>query len=231
MRPRDFVGALKELKFENAFNPYADRCVVHDLDDAPSRRAAALLSLLEAAAATEIDALWIGRDLGHRGGRRTGLALTDDVHLAVHATRWNVLIERATTGSMVAERTAGVIWSMLALVSTAVFLWNVFPLHPHEPDDPFSNRSHSPRERAVGEALLEELIAMLRPRRLVAIGNDAAKSADRLATITEVIQVRHPSYGGQSDFVRQLRCLYDLKGDAEQLQLPVGRIGRNESLH
>src|SRR5260370_26006512 len=128
--------------------------------------------MLTAAASTEIDALWIGRDLGHRGGRRTGLALTDDVHLTIHATRWNVSIERATTGSMVAERTAAVIWSMLALVPASVFLWNVFPLHPHEPDDPFSNRSHRPDERAAGEELLAQLIAILRRRRLVGIGND-----------------------------------------------------------
>ena len=83
--------------------------MVHDLEDAPSRRSEALLDLLEMVVATEIDALWIGRDLGHRGGRRTGLALTDDVHLTIHATRWSVSIERATTGLMVAERTAAVI--------------------------------------------------------------------------------------------------------------------------
>jgi len=105
------------------------------------------------------------------------------------------------------------------LVPAAVFLWNVFPLHPHEPDDPFSNRSHRPHERAVGEALLAELVGMLRPRRLVAIGNDAAKVAFRLAALTEAVQVRHPSYGGQSDFVRQVRCLYDLTEDNAQLNL------------
>jgi Uracil DNA glycosylase superfamily len=219
MKPTEFVNSLQGLKFENVFNPYSDRCTVHDLEDAPSRRSKALLELLETAVATEIDAVWIGRDLGHRGGRRTGLALTDDVHLTIHATRWNISIERATTGSMVAERTAAVIWSMLVQVPVAVFLWNVFPLHPHEPGDPFSNRSHRPHERAVGEALLVELVEMLRPRRLVAIGNDAAKAAFRLAAITEAVQVRHPSYGGQSDFVRQVRSLYGLTGGNEQLKL------------
>lgn len=219
MKPKDFVGAIRELWFENVFNPYVDRCSVHDVNDAPQRRAQALLELLEAAVETEIDALWIGRDLGYRGGRRTGLALTDDVHLAVHAMRWKISIERATTGSAVAERTAAVIWSMLALVPAPVFLWNVFPFHPHEPGDPFSNRSHRSSERAVGEALLAELISMLRPRRLVAIGNDATKSALKIAGIGPVVQVRHPSYGGQRDFIQQVSCVYDLTIEEKQLTL------------
>ena len=67
MKPKEFVSSLRDLRFDNVFNPYSDRCVLHDVSDAPSRRAKTLLKLLEAAARTEIDALWIGRDLGYRG--------------------------------------------------------------------------------------------------------------------------------------------------------------------
>jgi hypothetical protein len=219
MTAAKFVNSLKAVKCENVFNPYADRCEVHDLDDAPERRSQVLLSTLNAAARTEIDALWIGRDLGYRGGRRTGLALTDDVHLAVHATRWNVKVERATSGSIVAERTAAVIWSMLKPVTASVFLWNVFPFHPHESGDPFTNRSHSAKERDLGQSILAELILILRPKRLVCIGNDAANASSRLSGLTRIEQVRHPSYGGQTDFIRQIRNLYRLQPVAEQLDL------------
>jgi hypothetical protein len=175
--------------------------------------------MLEAAVESEIDAVWIGRDLGYRGGRRTGLALTDDVHLPVHATRWNVSVERATEGSPVAERTAAVIWSMLVSVTARVFLWNVFPLHPHEPGNPLSNRAHRPLERQAGEEVLADIIGMLRPRRLVAIGNDATRSALKMAGTGSVVQVRHPSYGGQRDFIQQVACVYNLSIQAKQLPL------------
>lgn len=49
--------------------------------DAEPRRFAMLRCALE----EPVDAIWIGRDLGYRGGRRTGLALTDDVHMTHHA--------------------------------------------------------------------------------------------------------------------------------------------------
>jgi hypothetical protein len=225
MTPTQFVNSLQGATFDNVFNPYTDRCEVHDLDDAPDRRAKALLKMLKAAAQTEIDALWIGRDLGYRGGRRTGLALTDDIHLSLHATRWKIKVDRATTGTMVGERTAAVIWSMLASVPTHVFLWNVFPFHPHEPGDPFTNRSHTSKERKAGEAILADLILMLQPRRLICIGNDATKTAVRLAGTADVVQVRHPSYGGQNEFIRQIECLYGVRAQRKQLSFTADAQG------
>ncbi len=210
MKSSDFVEKLRELSFENTFNPYSDRCTAHDLDDAPQRRSQMLLSVIESAMEREIDSLWIGRDLGYRGGRRTGLALTDDIHMRAHVERWGLSIERPTKGKIVAERTAAVIWSAILQIKVPIFLWNVFPLHPHESDNPFSNRPHNRFECKTGEDILSQLILLLKPRRLVAIGSDAVQTTHRLRTQHDVVQVRHPSYGGQTQFLTQIRELYDL---------------------
>ena len=207
MTPFQFVEALTRLDFQNTFNPYSDRCAEHDHSKAPSRRRESLLVILEAAAESEIDSLWIGRDLGYRGGRRTGLALTDDVHLEKHAERWEVSVKKPTR-EIVAERTATIVWSVLNRIDAPIFLWNVFPLHPHEPSDQFTNRTHNSRERNTGEALLFELIRLLKPRRLIPIGNNAALTVSRLREKQEVFKIRHPSYGGQNEFLRQTREIY-----------------------
>ena len=210
MTPAQYVAELSKLNFVNTFNPYSNRCAIHDLDEAPLTRSQALQAMLEAATEQEIDSIWIGRDLGYRGGRRTGLALTDDVHIHTHAERWELSIERPTKGEMVTEQTAAVVWRVLSQVKVPVFLWNVFPLHPYEPGNPFSNRSHNARERRSGEEFLSELILLLKPCQLVAIGNDAAHTVYRLRNQHGFIKVRHPSYGGQTQFSAQMNELYKL---------------------
>jgi hypothetical protein len=210
MSADSFVNQIASLTFENTFNPYSERCVVYDVNDAPQRRSALLKKMLMAAGEVEVDSIWIGRDLGYRGGRRTGLALTDDVHLSHHAARWGVEVGRLTKGQAVPERTAAVIWSVLEQIKSPIFLWNVFPLHPYEAGAPFSNRAHNSRERLAGEELLAEMVALLRPMQIVAIGNDAEKAAKRFHGQCEVFKVRHPSYGGKNIFMEQVKTLYNI---------------------
>lgn len=211
MTPSSFVKDLQQLEFDHVFNPYTDRCPVHDRADAPERRSENLLSVLEAATTRSIDTLWIGRDYSYRGGRRTGLAFTDDERLDEHALRWGLTLRRPTGGAVVRERSARVVWNILSRIRATVFLWNVFPFHPHQPDSPFSNRSHVAVERRSGQHLLEQLVRLLEPSAIIAIGNDAEKAARGLAGPAKVVKVRHPSYGGQTEFLAGMEAYYGLR--------------------
>ena len=205
-----FIKELTNLQFNNCFNPYTDLCDKYDYFDAASRRRSILRRLLAAAGTMEIDSIWLGRDLGYRGGRRTGLPFTDDGHFLTHMERFNVTGKRPTKGALLPERSATTIWRPLSQISLPVVLWNVFPLHPHSCGEPFSNRAHNALERDAGLALMDELIRWLRPKRIVAIGGDAGKAALRLTSADRVVQVRHPSYGGQNIFLSQVAELYGL---------------------
>lgn len=209
--PASFVAALADTRLPSVFNPYSDQCPVHDRRDAAKLRRRNLERFLDAALESRIDTMWIARDLGYRGGRRTGVPLTDEIHLD-HAglLLGGIALDRATQGPVVAERTAAVVWRVLGTIGVPAVLWNVFPLHPHGPDDPFSNRCHTRAEREATAPLLHGLIALVRPKQIVAIGRDAQLALAGLEV--PIIPVRHPSYGGQSEFIAGL---YDLYGARE----------------
>jgi uracil-DNA glycosylase len=196
----EFVKRLADLKFDCVFNPYTEACADHDEVDAPAIRRRNLGLVLDAAVSRGVDSVWVARDLGYRGGRRTGLALTDEMHLTAHASLIGASpLSRATKGPAVSERTATVIWQVLQDLQRPIFLWNVFPLHPHARDDPMSNRCHTRAERHACRPLLMWLLETLRPKTVVAIGRDAQLALADLDVDAE--KVRHPSYGGQSEFI------------------------------
>lgn len=220
--PKTFADALAKTSLPSVFNPYADYCATHDRVDAAEVRRRNLVRCLDAAIAARVDTIWIARDLGYRGGRRTGVPLTDEIHLdQAAALMGGIALDRATQGPAVAERTATVIWKVLTRIGEPVVLWNIFPLHPHEANDPFSNRCHTRAEREATWPLLVALIAMIKPRRIVAIGRDAGMALDGLDIPVEI--VRHPSYGGQAEFISGVNRIYGLgeKVESERtLELP-----------
>jgi len=209
MTPASFIDRLGEIQLDAVFNPYSDKCDLYDRADAPRRRRANLKACLDASLTKEIDSVWIARDLGYRGGRRTGLPLTDEIHLDDFSQVFGGLsLSRATKGPPVAERTAAIIWQVLNKIEQPVFLWNIFPLHPFEPGEPMTNRCHTRAERYACQDLLFELLEMLRPNRIVAIGRDAQKALSDLEIDSHPI--RHPSYGGQKEFISGMKALYGL---------------------
>jgi uracil-DNA glycosylase len=224
--PKTFANALSQIRLSSVFNPYSDCCPVHDRPDAALVRRRNLMRCLEAALTARVDTIWIARDLGYRGGRRTGVPLTDEIHLnQAGALLGGIALDRATRGPVVAERTAAIVWTLLSRLGEPAVLWNIFPLHPHEPSDPLSNRCHTRVERDATWPLLTALITMIKPRRIVAIGRDAGLALAGLDISLEV--VRHPSYGGQAEFVSGVRKIYGLaddRRDHETLELPLSGV-------
>ena len=194
------VGRLADLKFDNVFNPYSDLCPYHDLPDAPAIRRRNLGLTLDRAAG-RVEEIWLALEPGHRGARRTGLAMTDDRRLTPHAKYWGIEgIARATKSGPETEGTAGIVWGALSRKGASAFLWNAFPLHSHQAKSPLSNRRHTPVEREACVDITLAILNLLKPKRVFAIGREAEVAAQTLGVAAEY--VRHPSFGGKSDFLR-----------------------------
>ena len=204
---RDFVADLARMRFENVFNPYSDTCEICDGPDAPAKRRRNLESVLSAAVAGGVDALWVGLELGHGGGRRTGLPRTDDRRLQTHGTRFGLAdLEPPTIAGRSVELTASAVWEALESVPGRVLLWNVFPLHPHKPGTSLSNRRHHPAEREAGIAILKRLKEQLSDAPIIAVGRHAEAALRRAGYPHDA--VRHPAYGGKPDFLAGVAQLH-----------------------
>lgn len=205
----NFLKRISTIELPNVFNPYAQHCPIHDLPDAPQIRLANLRIFLTAVIESGVGDIWMGRDLGYRGGRRTGVALTDEVRLPLLSRFCDGLpLQRATAGPPMSERTATVVWNLIQEIGRIPFLWNAFPFHPFESGEPMSNRCHSRNELKQVWEVNEMLFDLLRPNRYIGIGNDAVALLTKQGLYCEY--VRHPSYGGQSDFEAGIRQLYKL---------------------
>lgn len=99
----------------------------------------------------------------------------------------------------------------MKVIEKPPLLWNVFPFHPHEADNPLTNRRFKAKELALVNELNNALIKWLGVRRIVAIGQDAASYATAFGV--EVLTVRHPSYGGVKDFRNGMRQIYSIPED------------------
>lgn len=207
-----FLEQLKNYQSSCIFNPYLEVCSIYDNKNSPIYRADLLEKMLNKAHSNTVEAIWLGRDLGHRGGRRTGFALTDDLNLENHLKRWQLESNYQKIENPMKEQTATVIWESLNQIDANIFLWNLFPYHPFDETQsstPFNNRCHNQAEGEFGIVLLKNLVDIIQPNYVLAIGNDAYYGANNHLDI-EVKKVRHPSHGGQNLFKEQISDIYGL---------------------
>ncbi len=199
---KQFADMLGGISLPNVFNPYSDVCKIHDLADAPAIRRANLAAILDAAMGQGAAELWVGLELGARGGRRTGLALTDEATLQSCGDYWGISgLQRATSGALVKEQTAKYVWQALPAAKDRVFLWNAFPLHCHQPDS-LTNRGHTRAEVDKVSTILPWLVEVLGAEKVVSLGRGAELAARRTGLRSSY--VRHPSRGGGPEFLRTI---------------------------
>ena len=195
------IGELAACETPSSLiNPYLHNVVKFDLPHAPALRQANLLAYL--AERPKPRALLVGEAMGWRGGRFSGIAFTSERQLAdwgapfaassLHPGGWT-------------ESSATIIHGVLDEfeLERQVVLWNTVPFHPHPPGKPLGNRAPKVGEIALGKPFLEQLVALLEPSEIIAVGRIAEGTLGDLVTG----RVRHPANGGATLCREGLRTL------------------------
>ncbi|MDP9194773.1 MAG: uracil-DNA glycosylase [Acidobacteriota bacterium] len=157
--------------------------------------------------------LLIGEAVSYRGGRLTGIAfVSESVMLGGMHTRSGPILgadrgyRKATPGPKLStEASATMVWETISAIQPLPLLWNAFPFHPFGPDSMDSNRAPSANELIIGQSFIERLLRMFAFKQVVAIGNHASMSLQRMDV--EHTKVRHPSQGGKNLFVEGMARL------------------------
>jgi hypothetical protein len=156
--------------------------------------------------------LLVGEAPGYQGTYRTGVPFTSEAILLGPVNKFGIYggtdngYERVYEEERIwKEPSATVVQKVINDLPELPLIWATFPLHPHKPGVELSNRAPNTKEVALGAELLRELIAILEPERVIAVGNIAEKCLTALGF--EVEKVRHPSHGGATQFREQLIAL------------------------
>jgi hypothetical protein len=171
-----------------------------DLPDAPSIRLANLRHYLQERDAADVVA--VGEAVGYQGMRWSGIAFTSEFDLL----RWGDPYRRSSRRPRPWREPSGtIVHGVLEELAAEhrVILWNTVPTHPHERDKELSNRHPTQAEVREGILFAERLIAIVRPRQLIAVG----RIAERSLAHYQPRYVRHPAQSGATAFRKGMRDL------------------------
>jgi uracil-DNA glycosylase len=155
--------------------------------------------------------LLLGEAPSYRGMRITGVPFTNASiieqgvqHFGLFGSA-NGYVVPHDLPAVAAEPTATVMWRALVELDFLPVLWSAYPLHPHRPGDPLSNRRPTAAEAAEWSWSWRALIDLFANTSIVAVGNVAHDTLARSGSPAP--RVRHPSHGGKALFSQGLRDL------------------------
>ena len=145
--------------------------------------------------------LIVGETLGYRGGLHTGIPFSSArlVRESEHPF-WRRLRRQLIVDSNVSEATASIVWAYLANRRRMPLFWNALPFHPHSTGDPASNRTPTAREVGSAQHYLKTLATAWQPDIVAGVGSKGYQAARQALPDTQVLPLRHPSYGGKTAF-------------------------------
>lgn len=190
---------------ERLFNPYR-----HTSPENAIRRCN-LRRYLREMARRRPQTLLIGEAPGHRGCRLTGIPFTSEQIVLDDVSTRQIFGElrgyRKTNerADPVGEQSATIVWGVLKDMHALPLLWNALPFHPHDGENPWTNRTPLTSELALGAPFLRILLDIFSPSTVVGVGNKAAHILRQYDIPHH--KVRHPSHGGKADFTRGIQTL------------------------
>ena len=184
---------------QGLFNPWRDHCQHENPDDGPDARLQRLAWHLNC----DPEFILVGEAPGYQGCRYSGIAFTSERLLCEGAIpRIPVLPGRLSTRHIpFSEPSATIVWKTLYRLGLAerTILWNALQLHPYRPENPWSNRTPTSEEIAIGVPALRLLMVAFPSAKVVAIGKKA-EGLLRSMGVKVAATVRHPANGGATAF-------------------------------
>lgn len=194
---------------EGAFNFYRDEHPGLDLPGAARIRRENLRSYLEEVSVPPTT-LVAAPAPGWRGARFTGVPFTSQLQLM--RPDFPVGGRKTSKGThLIGEKTGTYLWEALLPHHPEVFLWAVFPLHPHRRGEAQTNRIPTLNEIEAFVPLVSDLVEALEPERLLAVGRSAEWTLGQLDL--EFTPLKHPAVGGLRAFKRGVADVFGAGGE------------------
>lgn len=190
------AGIFERESTDDLFNPYRDRTDGQDRDDAVIVRRANLRSYMGSYGKPP-ELFLLAEAPGPWGCRFSGVPITSEAQLLDSAFPLDGE-QSSLADDPHTEYSAGIFWRLLAPFFPHFFVWNAVPLHPHRRGEPLTIRTPRTSETREFESLVADLVGILDPRGILAIGRKAEQTLVRLDIPCKY--VRHPSQGGAKLF-------------------------------
>ncbi|MEO8393715.1 MAG: uracil-DNA glycosylase [Chloroflexota bacterium] len=174
-------------------------------------RRANLQRYLEEIAARQSKIALIAEAPGYRGMRLTGVPMVSRRILREGVPALEMFgtargyqdVPEPGFEAIQSEQTSTILWTLLPELGIVPLVWGAFPFHPHQLGNPLSNRKPRAPEVKIGEPFVRELLEILAPEKVIAVGNVGYALLSEMGI--PCVKIRHPAQGGKNDFVAGLR--------------------------